>query len=186
MLLYHTGFDEIRDVDLHRGRANADFGQGFYLTDNRDFSMRWARERKGKKTLLNIYELDIDSSLLIKVFDRDESWFSYIYANRRAVPDSLSEYDIIRGPIACDTIYDVMGITTSGLLTKEVSLKLLMLGPIYRQIVIKTDRALEHLRFIRSELITSEAIALARQLVASEEETYQEEFARVLEEADIQ
>lgn len=45
--LYHVGFDEIRQPDLRRGRKNADFGQGFYLSDNEDFSRRWARERKG-------------------------------------------------------------------------------------------------------------------------------------------
>ena len=29
MTLYHTGFQEIRQPDLHRGRANADFGLRF-------------------------------------------------------------------------------------------------------------------------------------------------------------
>jgi len=28
---------------------NADFGQGFYLSPDREFSVRWARERKGYK-----------------------------------------------------------------------------------------------------------------------------------------
>lgn len=32
MLLYHTGYQEIREPDIHHGRKNADFGQGFYLT----------------------------------------------------------------------------------------------------------------------------------------------------------
>jgi hypothetical protein len=32
MLLYHTGFDEIKHPDIHIGRKNADFGQGFYLS----------------------------------------------------------------------------------------------------------------------------------------------------------
>lgn len=32
MKLFHTGFDEIREPDVHHGRVNADFGQGFYLT----------------------------------------------------------------------------------------------------------------------------------------------------------
>ena len=28
--LYHTGFEKIEQPDIHIGRANADFGQGFY------------------------------------------------------------------------------------------------------------------------------------------------------------
>ena len=41
--LYHTGFQEIREPDLTIGRKNADFGQGFYLTSDKDFSERWAK-----------------------------------------------------------------------------------------------------------------------------------------------
>ena len=32
------------DPDITIGRKNADFGQGFYLTDDLDFTRRWARE----------------------------------------------------------------------------------------------------------------------------------------------
>ena len=42
MKLYHTSTLEIRKPDLYRGRKNADFGQGFYLTPDWEFSRRWA------------------------------------------------------------------------------------------------------------------------------------------------
>ena len=35
MILYHTGFETIKEPDVHLGRRNADFGQGFYLTADR-------------------------------------------------------------------------------------------------------------------------------------------------------
>ena len=41
MKLYHTGREEIREPDIRRGRRNADFGQGFYLTPDREFARRW-------------------------------------------------------------------------------------------------------------------------------------------------
>ena len=44
MKLYHAGRDEIREPDIYRGRKNADFGQGFYLTPDREFAYRWAYE----------------------------------------------------------------------------------------------------------------------------------------------
>ena len=59
MLLYHTGYQEIRDPDVHYGRKNADFGQGFYLTDDREFACRWAKERKGSDTIVNTYDLSL-------------------------------------------------------------------------------------------------------------------------------
>ena len=56
MLVFHTGFAEIPVPDLRRGRANADFGQGFYLSDDPAFAERWATEKKGAKTIINRYE----------------------------------------------------------------------------------------------------------------------------------
>ena len=81
MELYHTGFDIIEAPDIHFGRQNADFGQGFYLSGNWEFSVRWARERKGRHTYLNTYVLDT-AGLSIKRFARDAEWFGYIYRNR--------------------------------------------------------------------------------------------------------
>ena len=41
--VYHVGFDIIKEIDLKHGRSNADFGQGFYLSPDLDFSKKWAR-----------------------------------------------------------------------------------------------------------------------------------------------
>ena len=54
MILYHTSDREIRKPDIHHGRKNADFGWGFYLTPDRDFIYRWARDN----AVVNEYELD--------------------------------------------------------------------------------------------------------------------------------
>ncbi len=147
MRLYHTGFAVIPSPDLLRGRKNADFGQGFYLTDDVAFSRRWARQRSCEVTYLNSYELDC-TGLRVKVFDRDAAWFDYIFRNRRGEKDALTAYDVIMGPIANDTIYDTWGITTSGFLPREQALRLLSIGPQYRQIVIKTTAAAARLRFL--------------------------------------
>lgn len=57
MILYHTSEQEIRVPDIHCGRKNADFGWGFYLTPDRDFTYRWAREN----AVVNEYELDVNA-----------------------------------------------------------------------------------------------------------------------------
>lgn len=177
--LYHTGFEKIEQPDIHIGRANADFGQGFYLSDNGDFSRRWARSRRGETTWLNTYTLALDG-LQVKRFERDAEWFDYIFHNRSGYPDALSEYDVIVGPIANDTIYDTWGISTSGLLSREQSLRLLMIGPVYRQTAIKTERAASRLRFISAQVIEEKEIAAYRDKVLEEQEAYQKEFAEVM------
>lgn len=177
--LYHAGYQIIREPDTRYGRKNADFGQGFYLSDNEEFSRRWARERKDAENWLNRYELCLDG-LNIKQFKRDAEWFDYIFANRRGYDDRFSDYDVIVGPIANDTIYDTMGILTSGLLGREHALRLLLLGPAYEQTVIKTEKALSALRFDGAVRLTAEEIAEHRETVRQEEQAYQEQLSQTL------
>ena len=48
MLLYHTGFEVIKAPDVHHGRRNADFGQGFYLTTDAGFCPSLGRSTQGR------------------------------------------------------------------------------------------------------------------------------------------
>ena len=87
ILLYHTGFREIREPDVHFGRKNADFGQGFYMTAEKEFASRWATEQKGASAWMNSYEMDL-SGLKIYRFERDASWYDYIRNNRAGKKDA--------------------------------------------------------------------------------------------------
>jgi len=141
---------EIREPDVVRGRKNADFGQGFYLTPDLDFACRWA----GRDAIVNEYEFD-ESGLLIHRFARDEDWFRYIFENRRA-KDSLA-VDVVVGPIANDTIFETFGVISSGFLKPEDAMKLLMIGPEFTQIAIKTEK--ESVSFIGSDRKRSPELA---------------------------
>ena len=171
MKLYHSSKTEIREPDIYRGRKNADFGQGFYLTPDKEFTYRWAR----RDSVVNEYELD-ESGLVIHTFDRSVDWFNYIFYNRRA-KDSITA-DVIIGPIANDTIFDTFGIISSGYLNPKEAMKLLMIGPEYTQVAIKSEKAAAQLKWIRSEKITG----LEERLRRAEEEAYQAAFAEVMQE----
>ena len=179
MLLYHTGFQEIRDPDLHYGRKNADFGQGFYLTSNLAFAQRWTKERKNQPAVLNTYELDL-TDLTVYRFLRDTAWYDYIFNNRAGKPDPLAA-DVVIGPIANDTLYDTLGILTSGFLKKENALQLLTIGPEFEQIAIKTEKAKEHLQWKTAHIIGSEEIRTYRETMEKEQEEYLSAFAEKME-----
>ncbi len=170
MILYHTSDQEIQHPDIHRGRKNADFGWGFYLTPDKEFTYRWARDN----AVVNEYELD-ETGLEIQRFTRSVEWFDYIYYNRR-LKDSLTA-DVIIGPIANDTIFDTLGIISSGFLKPEDALKLLMIGPEYTQVAIKTEKAAANLKWIRSERISRKDAATLK----AEQDAYQEVFSSELE-----
>ena len=171
MKLYHTGPLEIREPDIRRGRKNADFGPGFYLTPDMAFARRWARA----DAVVNEYELD-ETGLLICRFRRDKDWFQYIFQNRRAA-DTLTA-DVVLGPIANDTIFETIGVISSGFLKPADAMKLLMIGPEYTQAAVKTEKAARRLRWIRSETIAGQDAAQRK----AEQNAYDAAFASVLRE----
>ncbi len=175
MRLYHVGFEEIKKPDIYHGRKNADFGQGFYMTADLEFAHRWAREKKGSQTIINFYDLDT-SNLKIKQFARDRLWVEYIFANR-SLNIGNDDADVIVGPIANDTLLDTFGIIGSGFLSDDEALGLLLIGPEYKQVVIKTEKALTNLCWDHAEVISKETIKKNQELMAKEEEEYQEIFA---------
>ena len=178
--LYHAGVEVIEKPDIHHGRKNADFGQGFYTIDNRDFACRWVTEKSGCDVIINKYEID-ESSLKIKELKRDESWFEYIFSNRRVRPDVYSEYDLITGPISNDTIFDSFGIITSGFLNSKEAMKLMMIGLCFRQVVLKSQRAADNLKFLSSEVLSKDMIKASREAYIKENEEYQSEFAKAMQ-----
>lgn len=169
MILYHTSDREIREPDIHYGRKNADFGWGFYLTPDREFTYRWARDN----AVVNEYEFD-ESGLDVRTFSRGVDWFRYIFYNRRA-KDTVTA-DVVTGPIANDTIFDTLGVISSGYLTPEDALKLLMIGPEYTQVAIKTARAAGNLRWIRAERIRR----MDAEALKKEQELFEEAFGAEL------
>ena len=104
---------------------------------------------------------------MIHTFKRSVDWFNYIFYNRRA-KDSITA-DVIIGPIANDTIFDTFGIISSGYLNPKEAMKLLMIGPEYTQVAIKSEQ---------SERITG----LEEGQRKAEEEAYQAAFAEVMQE----
>ena len=179
MLLFHTSHQVIKHPDVGLGRANADFGRGFYLTSDEAFACRWARLRKGEQTVVNAYELDL-AGLSVRRLERDGEWFNYIFSNRSGRADMLPDADVIIGPIANDTIYDTYGIFTSGLMEPSQGLELLKMGPAYEQIALKTGKAAERIEWLSAKVLDPEDVLAYRSTVVAEEAAYQELIAEAI------
>ena len=180
MILYHVGYDEIREPDIRHSRKNADFGQGFDMTSDTEFAGRWAQERRGSAVIRNTYELDTDG-LVIRRFERDADWFNYLYGNRIGQPELYPEADVIMGPVANDTIYDTLGIITSGFLEPGQALRILQNGPVFTQVVLKTERATAQLQWLSAETLSAELIAENRAVRGEEEKRFLEQAAALLD-----
>lgn len=184
MILYHTSDRIIQEPDLSIGRRNADFGQGFYLSPDELFAGTWARERTDSAIYINRYELDLTDLNILKL-ERNEKWFEYIFNNRRGKGNAGDDYDVIIGPIANDTLFETYGIITSGFLTDEQALELLSIGPEFRQVAIRSEKALSQLKWLSASEPGEAEMSISNANYADEKEDFSVRFAEALDKMDI-
>lgn len=113
MILYHGSNQDIKEIDLTKTRPNKDFGQGFYLTADKEQAMQMAKQKvvqSGGTPTVNVYEFDenhlSDNELNIKIFEGyTEEWARFILANRnRESKTKIHDFDIVIGAIADDKV----------------------------------------------------------------------------------
>lgn len=115
MKLYHGSNMSIGEIDLKRGRRGKDFGQGFYLSADRNQALMMAertvdREESGEATLTTyLFDDSIliePSDLKVKVFESySKEWAEFIIKNRHNKSrQPTHDYDIVYGPIADDKV----------------------------------------------------------------------------------
>lgn len=126
--VYHGGTAIIEKPHADAGRANLDFGLGFYITDLRQQAVDWAKrvsDRRKLPPVLNAYLLDRDAILAnykCKVFtEYDWGWLDFIVDSRQG-GKPWQGYDYIEGGVANDRVIDTIDLYMAGLMTREIAL----------------------------------------------------------------
>lgn len=126
--VYHGGTDRIEHPLYDAGRANLDFGLGFYVTDMLPQATEWAKKvavHRHAHPIVNRYALNrvsILSEYRCKVFtDYDGEWLDFIVASRQDQKPWL-QYDYIEGGVADDRVIDTINLYMVGLMTREIAL----------------------------------------------------------------
>lgn len=161
MKLYHGSIVTVKRPSLRPGRANTDFGKGFYTTTDYEQAARWAeirRERAGSATaVVSVYEID-DNLLqrkdlnVMEYHGATEEWLNFVVANRRTTP--LHSYDIVLGPVANDNLYATISMYENGQLSVEAAIVQLKTHVLFNQVSFHTNKALSHAHFVESITIT--------------------------------
>ena len=134
MILYHGSNIEIDQIDLGKSRPNKDFGQGFYLSADRNQALEMAKNRVRLMhtgiPVINAFEFDESAlnnpSLNVKIWDDYcAEWAQFVVDNRNpSTPNFAHDYDIVYGPIADDGVtfqlrrYEAKIITIEQLVTE--------------------------------------------------------------------
>ena len=98
-----------RGIDLCQGRQKRDFscGSGFYLTDNRDEALNWAKSTTAKPALL-VFHVNRHGCLEdvenLNLFKNEQRWREIVSSFRSGkqtarTRKSLRAYDLIEGPV---------------------------------------------------------------------------------------
>ena len=81
----------------------------------------------------------------------DEKWLDFICDNRGGKP--TGDYDIVIGPVADDRVYRVVVEYENGDLDKATALKNLKTEALCDQILFHTERSLEFLKYVGTEVV---------------------------------
>ncbi|MDR1004529.1 MAG: DUF3990 domain-containing protein [Prevotellaceae bacterium] len=157
MIVYHGSTQKVEVPELIVSDRFLDFGSGFYTTTSIEQATRWARIKQKRTDALmayvNIYEVNdtllTNENFSIRIFpEADRDWLEFITRNRRGYP--LHTYDLVKGAVANDTIYQTLTLYEAGAYTAEETVIRLKTHRLFDQISFHTEKALKELRFIET------------------------------------
>ena len=163
MIVYHGGLTVVERPEIRIGEYVGDFGSGFYVTSSLEQARRFVGtkcKREGvNRGIVSVYELDerlfTEAYKGLRFDGPTQDWAKFVCANRKR-PSFSHDYDYVRGPVANDPVYVTFAFYESGLISFEMLLDQLKVRKLFDQILFHTDRAIELLKFVRSEEVSWE------------------------------
>lgn len=150
MTVYHGSTLTIEKPLATVGRAQLDFGRGFYVTNLEEQACAWAKRMsiiRQKEGIINVYELDYENAVANYRFLRfekyDERWLQFIVANRKGGAIGAPA-DMIEGGVANDRVIDTVEAYISGLMPMETALGRLALHAPNNQLCLCSQTLIDH------------------------------------------
>ncbi len=153
MKLYHGSNIEVCQPRLLEGQRALDFGAGFYTTTDLEQAKNWSRRqvrvRKSGLPSVSVYDVDETSFVTLKVLkfeSANQEWLDFITQHRKGLVQE-NPFDVIIGSIANDQTMPTLSLYLDGYLTAEEALRRLLTQRLSDQVVFKSEKALQLLRF---------------------------------------
>ena len=157
MTLYHGSNLKVEVPDLTHSKPFKDFGQGFYLSADKQqawdlASQKVSQTQEGEATVSEfLFDETMMQSPSLKVLTFSgycEEWALFVLANRdKNVPQPVHDYDIVYGPIADDGVTYQLRRYQGGVISLPRLVEELKYAQgITCQYFFGTERALQHLK----------------------------------------
>ena len=170
MLVYH-GSDHIIEKPVYHGsKRTNDYGYGFYTTESIELAKEWAcsDQRNG---FANIYEFNPEGLSVLHLNSPEYNilnWLAILtkyrsYWQNGSIAEEAKNYlqqhffvdpapyDVIVGYRADDSYFTFAQDFVAGAISLKKLSEAMRLGKLGEQIVLKTEKAFEHIRFVGAE-----------------------------------
>lgn len=169
-ILYHGSENIIEKPEFGKGARNNDYGKGFYCTENIELAKEWACAKQNNG-YANIYEFDLAGLEMLNLNSPEYNilnWLAILADNRaywqngsiaeqakkyikdNFLPD-ISGYDVIIGYRADDSYFSFAQDFVAGVISLQKLSEAMRLGKLGEQIVLKSQKAFEQIKFIGYE-----------------------------------
>lgn len=152
MKVYHGSYTAIEEIDLTKGRANLDFGKGFYVTNIRSQAEFWAartgrfHKTEGVVSEFEFYERAFSDEMykVLRFVNYNEEWLDFVILNRDPITEEQRhDYDVVEGPVANDDVNDRINDYLAGFVSKPEFLNELVRHQPTHQICLCTVSSLQ-------------------------------------------
>jgi hypothetical protein len=173
-ILYHGSENIIEKPIYGAGKSNNDYGRGFYCTEDINLASEWAVEQS-RDGYVNKYSIDTKGMYVINLNSGDYTilhWLSVLISNRtfelttplmreafrflgEVYNVELSDADIVIGYRADDSYFSFAQDFLLGQISLSQLSRALRLGNLGEQVMIKSRRAFDALKFSESIAVAS-------------------------------
>ena len=182
MIIYHGSKDIIERPEFGKGNRKNDYGLGFYCTENVELAKEWACSNNETNGYANQYEIDLSSykvldlreekysilnwmALLLKFRTFDVNTPISVQAKEYILENfyvDVEEYDVIIGYRADDSYFSFAKDFISNTISVEQLAEAMRLGELGIQIVLKSKKAFDTVKYISYELAESKEYYVKR------------------------
>lgn len=172
MIIYHGSKDIIEKPEFGKGNAKNDYGLGFYCTENVELAKEWACIDNETNGYANRYEIDLDKYRVLDLREKRYTilnWMAILLKFRTFDVNSpisaqakqylienfyvdVNDYDVIIGYRADDSYFSFAKDFINNTISVEQLSEAMRLGELGIQIVLKSKRAFETLKYMNYEL----------------------------------
>lgn len=172
MIVYHGSKDIIKKPEFGKGNVRNDYGLGFYCTENIELAKEWACSNNETNGYANQYELDLNENRVLDLRKNEYSilnWIAILLKFRTFDVNSplslqakeyildnfyidVENYDVIIGYRADDSYFSFAKDFINNAISVEQLAKAMQLGELGIQIVLKSQKAFDAIKFVSYEV----------------------------------